>query len=281
MHLYILWLVLTLAWSVPARAAEVQLVMPNGLQARAEYRAGNPAKPAVLILHGFLQNHQFPTVFRLLENLHSAGHTVLAPTLSLNTPLRQRSLACEAVHTHTVEGDTVEVDTWVRWLARRHNGAIALAGHSTGAMELLSYVSGTPHPAVRRLFAISIVESQTPLDTKRRDALIRELQNKIARKDRSPALHALSYCRKYTAAPASILSHLERTPERILRDAREHANLLTFIMGSRDERLGRNWIPRLQQTGARVRVIEGGDHFMDGEHEFGLADMVLEELKNL
>jgi hypothetical protein len=37
----------------------------------------------------------------------------------------------------------------------------------------------------------------------------------------------------------------------------------------------------LRQTKAKVRVIEGANHFMDGDFEFDLLDTVLLELKAL
>ena len=50
-------------------------------------------------------------------------------------------------------------------------------------------------------------------------------------------------------------------------------------MGSRDDRLGPDWIDNLKKTKAKVLVIEGANHFMDGDFEFDLLDNVLLELK--
>ncbi len=66
-----------------AWADVVTLELQQGLTARAEYRAGARDKPAVLILHGFLQTHNFPTVHNLAEGLVTAGYSVLTPTLTL------------------------------------------------------------------------------------------------------------------------------------------------------------------------------------------------------
>jgi hypothetical protein len=44
-----------------ARAEPVTLTLPNHLVALAEYRKGADDMPAVILLHGFLQTHEFPT----------------------------------------------------------------------------------------------------------------------------------------------------------------------------------------------------------------------------
>ena len=72
----------------------------------------NDASP-LLILHGFLQTREFSTVNRLVNSLNESGYTVLAPTLTLGISRRKQSLACEAIHTHSVEKDTAEIAQWI------------------------------------------------------------------------------------------------------------------------------------------------------------------------
>src|SRR5512134_1452298 len=101
MRILLLCLLISVFPSV-AGAVVVQQDMRPGIPANAEYLIGERSKPAVLLLHGFLQTREFATVATLARDLQDEGYTVLAPTLSLSIPNRERSLACEAVHRHSM-----------------------------------------------------------------------------------------------------------------------------------------------------------------------------------
>jgi hypothetical protein len=103
----------------------------------------------------------------------------------------------------------------------------------------------------------------------------------VKEKDKHLITQQFSFCKKYRATPVSMLSYLEWTPQRIIAEAGRLQIPSTFIMGSRDDRLGPSWIDQLQKTKSKVRVIEGANHFMDGDFEFDLLDNVLLELKLL
>ena len=111
------------AW---AHAEIAQLEMRPKISASAEYLVGQRDKPAVLLLHGFLQTREFPTVATLARGMHDAGYTVLSPTLSLGIPNRRHSLACEAVHHHSLDDDVSEIARWVGWLKSRGHRSIVL-----------------------------------------------------------------------------------------------------------------------------------------------------------
>lgn len=75
-----------------------------------------------------------------------------------------------------------------------------------------------------------------------------------------------------------MLSYAEWGPDRILSAIDRVKVPVTMIMGSQDDRLGEDWISRLKKSRARVVIIEGANHFMDGEHEFDLMDRFLAEI---
>ncbi len=280
-HWIFLILVSLSVFSAPVLAEPVELVMPNKLTAKAEFHKGDPGKPTVLLMHGFLQTHEFPTIHRLAEGLASAGYSVLAPTLTLGVTHRKQSLACEAIHTHTIQDGAKELAVWLDWLKAKKASAIVLVGHSFGSVETLAYLSAYREPLVRKLIGVSAVEGRLKVDGPRREKLIKEIRALIKANKKSLITEQFSFCQKYRATPESMLSYLEWTPERIIAEARRLPMQTTFIMGSRDDRLGEHWIERLQQTKAKVRVIEGANHFMDGDFEFDLLDTVLLELKML
>ncbi len=268
-----------LCLGISAHAQPVELVMPNRLAAKAEYIKGNPDQPAVILLHGFLQTHEFPTIHSLMEGIAQSGYTVLAPTLTLGVPHRQQSMACEAIHTHTLEDVTGEIGTWVKWLKARHGGAIILLGHSLGSVEALAYLSERPDPAITRFIGVSLIDGQLrmpPADTAK---FLSELRHAVHTGEPRVVTHQFSFCRKYQATPASLLSYVEWTQQKVLAASARLPIPSLFIMGGRDERIDNNWVDKLKAHN-RVTVIPGANHFMDGEHEFDLLDLVLAELKS-
>lgn len=60
-----------------AQAAVVQQEMRPGITANADYLTGERSKPAVLVLHGFLQTRDFQTVATLARGIGDAGYPVL------------------------------------------------------------------------------------------------------------------------------------------------------------------------------------------------------------
>ena len=245
--------------------------------ARAEYRPGQAERPAVLILHGFLQTHAFGTVHRMLEGLSGEGYAVLSPTLTLGVPNRQRSLPCETIHKHRLTDAHAELDAWLAWLEKRHPGPVVLVGHSFGSAVLASYLQARKPPRVRKLIAVSITEARTHRPEQEIQALRRSLRERVARGERGIVTLPLSYCKRYTSTPESLLSYLDWDAQRILQALRSLPIDKALIMGGDDALIPPDWVARLRQTG-RVHVVQGANHFLDGLHEFELLDLLLAEL---
>jgi pimeloyl-ACP methyl ester carboxylesterase len=262
-----------------ASAELVSLALGANLAGNAEYRKGDPTKPAVLILHGFLQTQDFPIVYRLTEGLSAEGHGVLAPTLTLGVTHRRQSLACEAIHSHTMADGIREIEAWIKWLKARHPGPIVVLGHSLGSLTLLAYLDKGADPAVVKFIGVSIMEGRVHANPREHDKAVEALRKLVREGRREPTSQPYSFCKSLNAVPKSLLSYLEWTPARVMRTSQAHIKDITYIMGSRDDRLGPGWIERLARTGVRVRIIQGANHFMDGAHEFDLLDTVLDELK--
>ncbi len=273
------FLLLLLSWNcLGVHAEPVELTMANKLVALAEYRKGTPNKPAVILLHGFLQTHDFPTVHSLVAGLVDAGYTVLAPTLTLGVTYRKQSMACEAIHTHTMRDGMEEIAAWVGWLKARHHGDIVLIGHSFGSLEAIAYLSDKHDQAVTRFIGISVIEGRLTLDAAQTAHLIAEMRLAANSGEPRVVVHQFSFCQRYQSTPKGLLSYLEWTPRRVLDAAAGLPVPSLFIMGGRDDRLGNGWVSQLKVR-SRVKIIEGANHFMDGEYEFDMIDAVLAELK--
>ena len=274
------WISLLLLGLLPlsAHATLVTLDMRPTLAAMADYQAGAPDKPAVLLLHGFLQTRESPTVETLARGLADAGYSVLTPTLTLGIPARKQSLACEAVHHTGLDDDVAEIDRWVKWLRGKGHRQIVLIGHSFGSLQLLAYLSGKPDPAITGFIGVSLIEVQ--IGDIPRAPLIERLTAQVARRDRNLVNYPLSFCSKYPTPPGALLSYVRWDQPRTLTALHRLSDRALLIMGSADDKLAQGWLRTLQHLQGPLVVIEGGNHFMDGEHEFDLLDHALAYLQS-
>ena len=277
MRLYLLCLLMSVL-PVAAHAAIVQQEMRPGIPANAEYLIGERSKPAVLLLHGFLQTRDFSTVTTLARGLQDAGYTVLSPTLSLNIPNRSQSLACEAVHKHSMDDDVAEIGRWVDWLKSHGHRSIVLIGHSFGSLQLLAYLSARPDPAVKAYIGASLIDAQ--IGTASRPAVIAMLENRGVHGQRDLVTQTLSFCKKYTSTPEGLLSYVRWDQPRLLAALKQAPVRVQLIMGDADSTLKQGWLKALQHVQIPLVIVHGGSHFMDGEHEFDLLDHTLEFLES-
>lgn len=273
-------LILALFSSGGARAELIEHRLPSGLVASANFHVGKAQLPAVILMHGFLQTREFPTVNRLAESLNTAGYTTLTPTLSLGISRRAKSLPCEAAHRHTLEQDVAEISAWVDWLAKQHAGPIIFIGHSYGSLQGLVYASSAPHPALQQLIALSLVDTERHPPNTSVPALLSKAKALIAKRDKRLLDFALGHCTKFTATPESYISYANWDRKRVLDLSRNSRVPVHVIMGSNDNRMGKGWTQALSAAGVHVDKIEGANHFFDAEYEFDLLDLVLGLLKS-
>ncbi|MDP2026662.1 alpha/beta fold hydrolase [Sulfuriferula sp.] len=279
-YLTILFVWLIFGYSLQyAQADEARLTLMDGLIATAAYKAGNPELPAVLILHGFLQTRDSPTVHQLAESLSDIGYTVLSPNLSLGISKRNKSLVCEAIHLHSMEGDLKEIDTWVNWLVSKGHNQIVLIGHNYGSLMLIAYLSSHPNPAVRKLIAVSLVDAQVDMGGQQWQKTETDLQHKLNDKDASLVQYALSFCKKYPTSAQNYMSYASWQRTRVLKVLSHLRVPVTIIIGDGDTRLGASWASALKKANPSLVVIKGADHFMSGKYQFDLLNAVLVALR--
>lgn len=264
-----------------AYARTVHIPLPGGIDASAEYRRGDADKPAVLILHGFLQTRAFPTVANLADALADSGYATLTPTLSLGISNRQRSLACEAVHTHSMEQDVAEVHAWVEWLRSTGHRKIVLVGHSYGSLQLFIYNMREANDAVTRVIAISLVDLEHAVGTERLQQQIAEARALSEQNNNELRYFKVSHCKRYAAPPFAFLSYAAWDKKQILEGLAKQRRPLLIIMGGADRRMDSEWPAMLQAAGSEVNIIQGANHFFGSEHEFDLADRVLTSLRGI
>lgn len=272
----------TLVFGPATLAADIAQRLPSGLTAHADFRPGEPGRPAVLLLHGFMTTQNFSTIRTIANELEERGYTVLAPTLTLGIDERRGGLPCEAIHTHTMEGDLAELAWWAEWLGQRHPGPMVLIGHSTGSLQGLAYAATDPAIPLAAVIATSPVYFGQDYPPQTVAAQIARAQTRIA--DGEPGLdrYALTFCeRSFVATPQSYLSYAAWNRERVLEAVRRIAVPVRVVLGSRDARATELWQSGLREAGATVTVLAGATHFFDATHEFDLLDLIASNLQQV
>lgn len=264
----------------PALAETVEAKLPNGIVATADFRTGQPARPAVLLLHGFLQTRHSPPMSSLANTLADQGYTVLTPTLTLGINRRAKSLACEAVHTHDLESDVGEIGFWVDWLTGKGLRDIILIGHSSGSLQILEYLAKSPSLAVRKTILTSLIPIIS--DRSERQHTLDLLRKKPKAAEQGLARYTLAYCRKsYAAPPRAYLSYATVDADRVLANLGKISLPVEVIVGATDTTMNAGWPENMRGRGVPVTIIEKTGHFFDGAQEFDLTDKVDALLKSL
>ncbi|MEW8027355.1 MAG: alpha/beta fold hydrolase [Candidatus Thiodiazotropha sp.] len=261
-----------------ARSEIIYLQSDSGLTINAEYLDTKSSAPPILILHGFLQTRDFFTVRRIGNALHEAGYKVLLPNLSLGINNRRQSLACEAVHNHSIQQDTNEIALWVDWLHNKTDRTVTLIGHSAGSLNLVSYLDAYPDSPVKKSLLISLVAFlHGPVAKENAEEQMRaeaDLNLNGIRINR----YRLAYCDHYATTAKDYLSYLAWDPNRTLKAISSMQVKPTIIFGGDDNRLGPDWKPQLQSHQAHIIEIDGASHFFDHAYEFDLLDGIEKSL---
>jgi pimeloyl-ACP methyl ester carboxylesterase len=259
--------------SFAAHAEILRLQGPDGKYLTAEHERGDTKRPALLVLHGFLQTHEFQTTQSLISNLSMLGYTVLGPNLSLGISDRRQSMQCQAPHKHIFDDDLREIDFWVQWLRKQGHRDVILVGHSWGSQHGLGYVEAHPEAPVSAVIAISLVRVEQ--GTAVRAKQISVAQARAARHDKSLKPYALSFCKVFMAAPESYLSYARWDDARVfdsLTRLQQRKVPVYAIVGNKDNRVDDEWIRELGRHVAQLSVIEGANHFFSSVHEFDLIE---------
>jgi len=259
-------------FALKAHAEIVTLNLSDKMAISAEYKQGAKDRPAILMMHGFLQTREFAIVKSMADELANAGYTVLSPSLSLGITQRKKSLDCEALHLHSMEGDIKEIQHWVEWLHGKGHKKIVGLGHSFGSTQLLAWMDKYPHDDFR-LIAVSLVGS-IPQVQRNKPAPASERKRGAAL-----LIAPLSFCNRYAAPASNYFSYLDWNEKKILSALGTTKAPLDVILGSDDNRLAPGWENQLKQAGINTHVIKGANHFMDGTHEFDVLEIALGILK--
>lgn len=272
-------LVLLLLLPALSIAEVISLRTAGQLTAEAELLSGDNDASPILILHGFLQTRDFPTVSRLANALHEAGHTVLTPSLTLGLDRRRKSLACEAIHTHNVDMDTTEIAGWINWLHEKTGRPVTLIGHSAGTQTLLSHLERVGDANIHKAIFISLSyfaqgpsSYETPADAERARANLANGRDPLE-------TYSLAFCKQYPTRASDFLSYYAWDRDKIARLTSRFSDLTSVIIGTGDKRIENDWREQLRNKRVRVIEIEGANHFFDQAHEFDLLEAIEELLE--
>jgi pimeloyl-ACP methyl ester carboxylesterase len=256
-------------------AAEISIPLSSGNKALADFRPGDTSKPAIFILHGFLQTYRYSTVQLLVDELADNGYTVLAPTLTLNIDQRRNGLGCDAIQNHTVADGNREIADWVAWLKGQGYAHIIAIGHSSGSMQLLSYISEQPLPTLDYFIAISIA----PFDDWRKPEQTRQevsaAQQRLQQNPNAISSYSLSFCNNnYSAPPAAYLNYIQWSAAWLLQRLKQSPVPLHLILGGADTWLPPDWVATLKVMELPLTIIDEASHNFIGPQEFEFQETV-------
>jgi len=255
-------------------AETIEQKLGNGLIATAEYHQGENKAPAILIIHGFLQTRESPTVANLFTALADAGYSVLAPTLSLGISHRKQSLACEAIHSHSMQVDLKEIDLWSRWLAKMASRKVILIGHSAGSVFQLAYLGGYPVDHIKNGILISLSYFGVAAASHETEADGLRARQHLKRGNMELGKYGLSYCKEYVTTAGNYLSYYDWQQKKLLTTMQKIKKPVTVIIGGSDQRISGSWVSSLKRTSSRIVTIEGAGHFFDNQYEFHLHEAI-------
>ena len=262
-----------IAFSTPGQAKGLRQLLLNGKPLNAEYQAGDTRRPAILVLHGFLQTREFLTTQTIINGLTSVGNAILSPNLSLGVPNRQQSMQCQAPHQNTFEDDLREIDLWVQWLHKQGYPSVIIVGHSWGSQHALGYADAYPKSAITALVGVSLVRTEQTAQVINRQTAA--AKGRMAQHDIALKPYALSFCKEYMAKPESYLSYARWSDAHVLdvltRLKKRHLPVYV-VLGSQDSRSDGKWVKSLSADTSQVSVIDGANHFFSSLHEFELNE---------
>lgn len=274
----LLIMLVILGWTPAGQAEIVRKEVDEHVTATAEYRAGSPENPAILVLHGFLQTRDFSTVRRLADSLYDWNYTVLSPTLSLGIDTRARSLPCEAIQTHGMQDAVNELAMWIEWLVAQGHDEVILVGHSSGASQILVYLNGQPHPAVKQAILVSLVAFGPGESSNETEEHAQSARAAVAAGEKGLKEYGLSFCTVYPTPPELFLSYYDWSMPRLAAALDGTEVPVSVVVGTEDRRMTPEWVAMITASSANVVIVEGASHFFDDTAEFDLLDVFQELL---
>ena len=261
--------------AAPAFADPIEQPLPSGISAVAEFLPGNPTLPAVVVIHDFLTTSNFNTVRSLVDELSESGYTVLSPTLTLGIQKRKGGLACDAIHTHTMDDGIREIRFWVDWLVSQGHERVVLIGHSSGGTQIIAYAEGGLNPAVIQLIPLGIAYADPFTGLKRVERQRERARHQLHQGDSALARYSLYYCEENFVAPPHVyLSYTDWSRERVLEAVKNIPVPIAAVMSGADNNYGSDWATELRATGIDVTVVDGASHFFDATYEIELHEAI-------
>ena len=261
--------------------ATINIQVKSNITATATYSDGEKTKPVVLLIHGFLGTREHATLKNLNTAIQDEGYSTLAPTLSLGIDKRKQSLACEAIHTHTMDNDVAEINHWIQWLIKKGHKQIVLLGHSFGSLNMLVYLKQHQTPEITYAIATSLIDIEHAIGKQSVKNQLKEAHQQIKTNNKSLNEYKISYCKKFISTAETFVSYAKWDKNNILSLLKFIKKPVNIIMGENDQRMDKNWPNLLGKQGIKVDIINGANHFFSDEFEFELHDQVINTLNNI
>lgn len=275
----VIWM-LSLAGSFPGPGAAaagppletVHAEVAPGLTGVARYYAGPLRRPAVLLLHGFLDSAEQHPVSTLQQGLAETGFAVLAPTLTLGVERRHQRLACQALHLHHLGQDVRELAIWIDWLVARGYRRVVLASFGAGLIQVVDYLGRSPSGKVGAVLAMVPDDPDYPWGTEVMRTHRRLARAAVSRGDDRIGEYRLAACRRYRAPAQAFLSYASWDRKSLLRRLRELSVPLRVIVGETEA--GNAWPDSLAAVGVDLQRLRNTSLLRDRRQIDSLVQLV-------
>lgn len=280
--LFISLLILAVLTTPSVFAESIETQLPSGITISANFHKGLATRPAVLFLHGFQQTAHSEPLNSLAGSLAAKGYTVLNPTLSLGVNHRSQSMPCEAVHTHTMDQEVIEIAYWTEWLHKKVKGQIVLAGFSsTGNIGMLLYSSQLSNSNIKKI--ILIAPNPPIIDPRQKKKTQFAFKTASQADEQKLGIFTFAYCKNnFTSTANSYLSYAKYDQQTFLDLIKKSPVPTELIIGEADTVITTEWASQLKalRSPERITLINNANHFFEGTSEFDLADEFENSLKN-
>jgi len=146
---------------------------------------------------------------------------------------------------------------------------------------LISFLQSNTDPAIKHLITVSPGTAWNPNKLEQTIADIQQANKDIETSENTIEKYSLGFCEhNYKTTANNFLSYANWTETVLLKSFEDIKIKTQVIIGNNDPYIPNNWAKKLRKKNINVTVIDGANHFFNGDAEFLLQDNIINILDN-